>query len=62
MALAAIEKLEDEAAVHRQVAALNVEITKVNATTVEGPPTRISPLNVDQVVAQWQQTRLANAP
>jgi hypothetical protein len=58
--LAAIEKLDDEAAVRRQVAALNVEIAKVNATVVEGPPTRFSPLNVDQVVAQWRQTRSAN--
>jgi hypothetical protein len=57
--LAAIEKLHDEATVRRQVAALNVEIAKVNATVVEGPPTRLSPLNVDQVVAQWQQTRSA---
>ena len=55
--LAAIEKLEDEAAVRRHVAALNVEIAKVNATVVEGPPTRLSPLNVEQVVARWRQTR-----
>src|SRR5215472_19222833 len=40
--LAAIEKLEDEAAVRRHVAALNLEIAKVNATVVEGPPTRLS--------------------
>jgi hypothetical protein len=55
--LAAIGMLEDEAAVRRQVAALNVEITKINATAVEGPPTRLSPLNVDQVVAEWQRKR-----
>ena len=55
--LAAIEKLEDEAAVRRHVAALNVEIAKVNATVVEGPPTRLSPLNVEQVVARWRQAR-----
>jgi hypothetical protein len=55
--LATIEKLHDEATVRRRVAALNVEIAKVNATVVEGPPTRCGPLNVDQVVAQWRQLR-----
>ena len=55
--LAAIAKLEDEAAVRRQVAALNIEIIKVNATVLEGPPTPISPLKVAQVVAQWQRSR-----
>ena len=55
--LAAIEKLEDEAAIRRHLAALNVEIAKVNATVVEGPPTRLSPLNVEQVVTRWRQTR-----
>jgi hypothetical protein len=54
--LAAIEKLHDEATVRRRIAALNVEIAKVNATVVEGPPTRLGTLNVDQVVAQWRRT------
>jgi hypothetical protein len=39
--LATIEKLHDEATVRSRVAALNVEIAKVNATVVEGPPTRL---------------------
>jgi Domain of unknown function (DUF1992) len=56
-ALAAIGMLEDEATVRHQVATLNVEITKINATAVEGPPTRLSPLHVDQVVAQWRRKR-----
>jgi len=56
-ALDAVGMLEDEAAVRRQVAALNVEITKINATAAEGPPTRLSLLNVDQVLAQWQRKR-----
>ena len=59
--LAAIEKLEDEAAVRRRVAALNVEIAKVNATVLEGPPTRLGTLDVDKVVARWRRTRSANA-
>src|SRR6476620_5110979 len=59
--LAAIEKLDDEATVRRRVAALNVEIAKVNATVVEGPPTCLSTLDVDKVVARWRRTRPANS-
>ena len=55
--LATIEKLHDEATVRRRIAALNVEIAKINATVVEGPPTRLGTLDADQVVAQWQQGR-----
>jgi Domain of unknown function (DUF1992) len=55
--LAAIELLHDEATVRRRVAALNVEIAKVNATVVEGPPTRLGKLDVDQVVAKWRRAR-----
>jgi Domain of unknown function (DUF1992) len=58
--LAAIEKLHDEATVRRRVSALNVEIAKVNATVLEGPPTRLSTLDVDQVVARWRRTRSPN--
>ena len=54
-ALATVEKLHDEATVRRRIAALNVEIAKVNATVVEGPPTRLGALDVDQVVAQWRR-------
>ena len=58
--LDAIEKLRDEATVRHRVAALNVEIAKVNATVMEGPPTRLSTLDVDKVVARWRRTRSAN--
>ena len=58
--LATIEKLHDEAAVRHRVAELNVEIATVNATVVEGPPTRLGTLDVDQVVAQWRLTRSTN--
>jgi Domain of unknown function (DUF1992) len=57
---ATIEKLHDEAIVRSRVAALNVEIAKVNATVVEGPPTRLGTLDVDQVVARWRRARSAN--
>jgi hypothetical protein len=58
--LATIEMLDDEAAVRRRVEALNVEIAKVNATVVEGPPTRLGKLDVDQVVARWRRVRCAD--
>ena len=58
--LAALEKLSDEATVRRRIAALNVEIGKLNATVVEGPPTRLGKLDVDQVVARWWGTRAAH--
>ncbi len=58
--LASIETLHDEATVRRRVAALNVEIAKVNATVVEGPPTRLGILDVDQIVARWLRARSAN--
>jgi hypothetical protein len=35
-------------------------ITKVNATVMDGPPTRLSALDVDKVVARWRRTRSAN--
>jgi hypothetical protein len=60
--LATIEKLPDEATVRRRIAALNVEIAKVNATVVEGPPTRLGKLDADQVVEKWRRTRSASAP
>jgi hypothetical protein len=58
--LATIDKLPDEATVRRRIAALNVEIARVNATAVEGPPTRLGKLDIDQVVARWRRTRSAN--
>src|SRR5215510_14077325 len=57
--LATIKTLHDEATVRRRVAALNVEIAKVNATVVEGPPTRLGTLDVDHIVARWQRARSA---
>jgi DnaJ-like protein len=59
--LATIEKLPDEAAVRRRIAALNVEIARLNATVTEGPPTRLGKLDVEQVVARWRRTRSASA-
>ena len=58
--LAALDKLHDEATVRRRLTALNVEIAKINATVTDGPPTSLSPLNVDKVVERWRRTRPAN--
>ena len=58
--LAAIERLHDEATVRRRLTALNVEIAKVNASALEGPPTRLGRLDVDKLVAKWRQTRSAD--
>ena len=55
--LAAIEKMADEAAVRREIAALNADIAKVNATVVEGPSTRLGVLDEDQIVAGWRSRR-----
>lgn len=59
--LGAIGRLDNEAAVRDRVAALNAEIARFNATVVEGPPTNLGLLDVDQVVARWQ-TRAVNPP
>jgi hypothetical protein len=59
--VAEIESVQDETTVRRRVSALNVEIAKVNAAVLEGPPTRLSTLDVDQVVERWRRTRSANA-
>ena len=57
--LATLDKLPDEATVRRRIAALNLEIARLNATVTEGPPTRLGPLDIDQVVARWRRTRSA---
>ena len=59
--LAVIDTLADEAIVRRRLTALNAEIAKVNATVTEGPPTRLSTLDVEKVVGRWRQTRSAKA-
>jgi hypothetical protein len=59
--LAAIGALADEAAVRARIAALNAEIGKMNATTVEGPPTSLSPLDPERVVARWRAAGAAGS-
>ena len=58
--LVAIQKVDDEATVRRRIATLNAEIAKVNATVVEGPPTSLATLDVDEVVTKWRKAHSAN--
>jgi hypothetical protein len=49
--------LRDEAEVRRTVETLNAQIRKINATTAEGPPTNLAPLDVEAVVSAWRRSR-----
>jgi hypothetical protein len=53
-------KISVPSQVHARVAAPNVSIAKVNATVVEGPPTRLGTLDADQVVARWRRARFCS--
>ena len=55
--LAAIWGVSREAEVRARVAALNAEIAKVNSRVAEGPPTRLAPLDVDEIVGEWRARR-----
>ena len=57
--LAALGAMKDEATVRLRIGALNAEIAKFNATAVEGPPTNLATLDIEQVVARWRQARAA---
>jgi len=52
-----IWKLSDEGAVRERIAALNLEIARVNARAAEGPATRLAPLDADTIVAEWRAAR-----
>ena len=55
--MAAIWQLADEAKVRSRILALNREIAKVNARSTEGPPTRLGPLDLKAIVAEWRARR-----
>lgn len=55
----AIRQAGDEATVRRLVEAINEEIRKVNRLAAAGPPTTLSPFDVDDVVANWRAAREA---
>jgi hypothetical protein len=53
----AIAAADDEATVRRLVEGINEEIRKVNRLATAGPPTTLSPFDVDDVVAGWYAGR-----
>ena len=55
--LAALWSVRSETDVRARVAALNAEIAKVNSRAVEGPPTRLASLDVDEIVSEWHARR-----
>ncbi len=55
--LAAIARESDERVVRERLEALNARIRKLNATHVAGPPTTLSPLDVEAVVLRWRAAR-----
>jgi DnaJ-like protein len=57
--LAGIWRLSSEPEVRTRVAGLNAEIAKVNARATEGPPTRLAPLDIEALVAEWRRRSAA---
>jgi DnaJ-like protein len=55
--VAALWSLGTEAGVRTRVAAINAQIAKVNAKTTQGPRTRLAPMDVDVLVADWRRRR-----
>ena len=55
--LSVLWRMDREGEVRARVATLNAEIAAVNARVAEGPPTRLAPLDVDQIVAEWRTRR-----
>ena len=53
-ALERLPRMRDEAEVRRVLDALNAQIRKLNATTAEGPPTNLAPLDVEAIVLRWR--------
>jgi hypothetical protein len=52
-----IAKLTSEREVRDLVLALNDRIRKLNRLAVEGPPSTLSPLDVDEVLEAWRQSK-----
>ena len=58
--LADLSRLPTEAQVREQLIALNAEIAKVNAMTLDGPATRLGVLDVDSIINEWRARRVAS--
>ena len=48
-------ELASEAAVRERVAAINGEIARANRTAADGPPTTLSPLDAESMLARWRE-------
>lgn len=56
-ALQAMWQLTDPQQVRDRVIAINEQIARANRTTAAGPPTSLSLLDVDTVLAEWRRRR-----
>jgi hypothetical protein len=54
---ARIAALDSETEVREAVEALNAKIRHINRTVVSGPPTTVSPLDVEETLAGWRATQ-----
>ena len=54
-ALLRVRRAPDEATVRRLVHELNEKIADANRTVTSGPPSNISPFEVDDVLTQWRE-------
>jgi hypothetical protein len=59
--LALVDATNSEVRVRQLVEALNERIGYVNRTAIDGPPSTVVPVDVDEVVAGWRQRRAALA-
>jgi hypothetical protein len=55
--LESLARISDERVVREKVEAMNVRIRRLNATSVEGPPTTLAPFDLDGVLARWRAGR-----
>jgi hypothetical protein len=58
--LARVMRERSEEAVRVALDDLNARIRHVNRTTISGPSTSISPLDVDRIVSEWRASRSAD--
>jgi hypothetical protein len=54
-----LPKIRDKVEVRRALEALNGQIRRVNATTADGPPTNLAPLDIEAIVREWHQRPMA---
>jgi hypothetical protein len=54
VALARIAEATSERTVRQVVTEINARIVQVNSRTIHGPPSTVSPLDVEVVVERWK--------